>query len=112
MRAALLVAICLTLTGCVLSHAVAVGPPQPPKADDCQLQFAKTAPEELLGRYQRVGSVCVSGEQVLEHKWERAELQRRACALGGELVTASGRCSVGKVTGTEFAVMRPRPAAP
>lgn len=114
MRAPLVVLIAIT-SGCVFSHAVAVGAPQSPRPDDCAIQIAQDPPEELLSEYKRVGSVCISvgNDRVLADRGGRAELQRRACELGGEVVSASGPCTVtcgdDSCDGTEFAVMRARP---
>ncbi len=114
MRTPLVAAICLTLAGCVHSHYVAIGPPQPPKPPGCALRFVETPPEELVASHTRVGSVCIADERVgegqpaLTYDSARAELSDEACALGGELVTRAGTCTVGKINGTEFAVMRAR----
>jgi len=115
MRTLLFVVTALTLSACVFSHAVAIGPPQPPRPGDCPIELSHVAPEDLAANYTRVGNVCVSDADpdVYRSSSERTELQAEACALGGELVTASGACSVscgdGSCDGTEFAVMRARP---
>lgn len=114
MRLARASLIAVTLfTGCVQSYGVAVGPPQPPRSPDCAVEVAQTAPEELLPRYRRVGSVCVASQlaapnEILRSNSARRELMREACALGGDLVTPSGTCNADRVGGTEFAVMRAR----
>lgn len=115
MKPLIAVVIALTASSCVFSHAVAIGPPQSPRGYGCAVQFSQVAPEDLAAKYSRVGSVCVSDTfgDVYADSRERGELQARACELGGELVTASGACSVScgdsSCDGTEFTVMRARP---
>ncbi len=114
----LVAALALALSGCisVASRTVRVGPPQPRHPPGCDVDLAQDAPEELLDDYVRVGSVCVAvtsttvGPPSLEDEAGVVddELRRRACALGGELVTATGTCTIRRTSGTEFAVMRAR----
>ena len=110
------------LAGCVTSTAVAVGPPQPRKPPDCVIEIAEQAPEELSPDYLRVGSVCVTRadgfgvpepvRDAVKHRGRvRDELFGRACALGGEVVSLAGVCSVGRFSAVEFAVLRARPAS-
>jgi hypothetical protein len=90
------------------------------------MRLIEQAPEELMAKYTRVGSVCLVGECLdpnPKRYWEcrappsetvkrpgeaQAELFRRACGLGGEVVAVSGTCNIERGTGIEFAVLRAR----
>ncbi len=120
MRAPVLI-LAVLLGGCATVTSVAVGPPQPPKPPDCALQFSQQPPEALAAGYQRVGEICLCdpNNPGNDPRASRSspELQQRACALGGDLVTATGTCSAaspldeGACDGIRFAVMKARAAA-
>jgi hypothetical protein len=98
---------------CIPVNSVAIGPVQPPRPRNCPLRIVKDAPEDLQDDWQRVGAICLAGSRADILYWgaTRDALTEEACHLGGELITASGTCSVGRDRGTEFAVMRARAAS-
>ena len=118
-----LAVLALLLSGCVATHTVAVGPPQPRLPRDCPIRIVRLAPEELFEDYLRVGSVCIVSRggfgppepitNAVRHAGsERDALFGRACALGGEIVAVSGPCSIDRANAVEFAVLRARADEP
>jgi hypothetical protein len=101
----------LLLCGCYVINARYVGPPADPKPEGCPVRQIELSQREADEQYEAVGWIWGSGHvrtlMALE-PMERAELERVACGIGGDivLVTASeGRSS------TEWRVYRERRSA-
>jgi hypothetical protein len=103
----------LTLSGCITTRRVALGPPEPPRPLDCPIRFERIEPGEAARTYRQVGSICITNtrrpvrvEDAYKKEDVREALQRDACRLGGDLVSPVGLCSNGREAGLEFGVYR------
>jgi len=89
-----------------------IGPPVPPLPADCPVNLALLTPAEANALHPQVGALCVVVIGATAEELARAapldELRPYACRLGGDILVASGFCSLGKVSGVEFGVYRER----
>jgi hypothetical protein len=104
----------LLLCGCFPMHALALGEPVPPKPENCPVRQLRMTQTQAEAQYGEVGVICAgslvmgAGHEKLAamDPEERADFERTVCGLGGEIVVATGLCSIGKAAGIEWRVYR------
>ena len=105
-----LIATVALLTACVPIREVAVGPPHASRQPDCAVGFPRATVESLQRTHERVGEVCAGylDDGGGPDRYVRYEIGRRVSQFGGDLAVIEGLCSVGRINGIRFAVLRAR----
>jgi hypothetical protein len=112
LRATSLVLLC----SCYPMRSLPLGEPVPPRPEHCQVRQENLTQTEAAAQFAEIGVVCAGslvmggGHQKLASmdEVERENFEREVCGLGGEIVVATGLCSIGKSDGIEWRVYRER----
>jgi hypothetical protein len=107
----------LLLCGCFPMRSMPLGEPVAAKPAKCPVRQERVTQTEAEAQYAQVGVICEGSllaggarpKLDTMDEVERQNFNEEVCGLGGEIVVATGLCSIGKLDGVEWRVYRERP---